>query len=234
MAIIMVAVAVVSLVNAFNGGGNPPWLAIINFISAVCGVVCIFFCAKANISNFAFGIINTVVYIIYLIYWRVYATLALEVIVYFPMNIISWVIWARHKDKEDMSLTLSKRMTLAQKVWTTIAIIGTTILTHYALSTLAGSSWANIGEAWNLRWLFTWLDSATFAIGIVAVVLECFRYAEQYVWWLITDIIAVALYAIKTPFDPVYFTKKTIYLIMAIVGLINWIKLNKTRNSANE
>ena len=34
-------------------------------------------------------------------------------------------------------------------------------------------------------------------------------------------------------FDPVYLTKKTIYLIMAVVGLVNWVRLNK-KNYANE
>ena len=58
------------------------------------------------------------------------------------------------------------------------------------------------------------------------------RYKEQYVWWIITDIIAVAMYIVH--FDAVYLTKKTIYLIMAFVGLYNWVKLQKTRNEANE
>jgi len=34
-------------------------------------------------------------------------------------------------------------------------------------------------------------------------------------------------------FDPVYLTKKSIYLIMAIIGLINWVKLSKM-NAAND
>lgn len=76
-----------------------------------------------------------------------------------------------------------------------------------------------------------WLDAFTLAIGIVAVVLEMFRYREQYVLWIITDIIAVVMYI--QHFDPVYLTKKSIYLIVAVIGLINWIKLNKTRNIEN-
>ena len=58
------------------------------------------------------------------------------------------------------------------------------------------------------------------------------RYKEQYVWWIITDIIAVAMYIVH--FDAVYLTKKSIYLIMAVIGLINWHKLNKERNKTNE
>ena len=55
---------------------------------------------------------------------------------------------------------------------------------------------------------------------------------EQYIWWIITDVIAVAMYIVL--FDLVYLTKKSIYLIMAVIGLINWTKLNKERNKTNE
>ena len=76
-----------------------------------------------------------------------------------------------------------------------------------------------------------WLDSAIFAIGIVAVILEALRYKEQYVWWLVTDVIAVAQYVLKR--DPVYTTKKAIYLIEAVIGMSNWHKLSK-KNPENE
>lgn len=244
MIAIMTVVAAFALATSIMGHNpltgkpdtNPVWLASINFVSALAGIMCIFLCAKASISNFIFGIVNTVVYIVYLVYWKVWATAGLEIIVYMPMNIISWIIWARHRDVVENRdhLTKSKKMNWWQNTLTAVGIISLTVLSHFTLQELTGSSWASIGEAWELRDFFTWLDAATFSIGIVAVVLECFRFREQYVWWLITDVVAVAMYIVKTPFDPVYLTKKTIYLIMAIVGLVNWIRLQKTDNKENE
>ncbi|MCR5596610.1 MAG: nicotinamide mononucleotide transporter [Lachnospiraceae bacterium] len=61
----------------------------INFISAVCGVICIFFTAKADISNFVFAAVNTIVYAIYLVYWHIWGTAALEILFYIPMNFVS-------------------------------------------------------------------------------------------------------------------------------------------------
>ena len=75
------------------------------------------------------------------------------------------------------------------------------------------------------------LDAFTVAIGIVATVLQFRRFREQYIWWLVQDIIAVGMYIVM--FDPVYLTKKSIYLIMAVIGLYNWVKLQKTRNENN-
>ncbi len=59
-----------------------------------------------------------------------------------------------------------------------------------------------------------------------------FRYREQYVWWIITDVVSVGMYIAH--FDAVYLTKRSIYLIMAVIGLINWAKLNRDRNIENE
>ena len=212
--------------------GMPQWLAIINFVSGLCGIVCVFFCAKANRMNFPFAVINTTVFMIYLWYFGIWATFWLEAIVYFPMNIISWIAWYRHKDNEDKLLAKSKKLTPLQNVLV-VAIIGAiTVLVHFTLSAIAGNTWMNFATkyGWNIG-IMKWLDSAIFAIGIVAVILEALRYSEQYVWWLITDVIAVAQYAIKR--DPVYTTKKTIYLIEAVVGLKNWRALTK-RNRENE
>ena len=243
MIAVMVVVAAYSVVTSFMGynpmtgksDSNPPWLAIINFVSALAGIMCIFLCAKASISNFAFAIVNTVVYIVYLVYWKVWATATLEIVVYFPMNIISWIIWARHRDDgENDHLTKSRKMNWWQNLLTFVGIASLTVASHFLLESLTGNSWANIGEAWQLRDVFTWLDAATFAIGIVAVFLEAFRFREQYVWWLIVDVVAVAMYIVKTPFDPVYLTKKAIYLIMAVVGLVNWVRLQRENNGGNE
>ncbi len=221
MMIIMIFIAAIAVYNAIvdpQGTTNPLWLTIVNFISAICGVICIFFCAKANVSNFIFGLVNTIVYAIYLIYYRIYGTFFLEILFYLPMNIASWINWARHRDKVETEKTKAKRLTLKQNIISVIMVAVVTTIAYIILKHVGGT--------------VAFLDALTVAIGIVATILELYRYAEQYVWWIITDIIAVTMYIVH--FDTVYLTKKTIYLIMAIIGLINWVKLNKERNKKNE
>lgn len=77
-----------------------------------------------------------------------------------------------------------------------------------------------------------WFDAFTLSIGIVATILELLRYREQYVWWIITDVVSVGMYIAH--FDAVYLTKRTIYLIMAIICLVNWARLHDVRNMENE
>lgn len=211
---------------------TPQWLAILNFVSGLCGIICVFFTAKANRMNFPFAVVNTTVFIVYLAYFGIWATFWLETLVYFPMNIISWVKWYHHQDEEDELLAKSKKLTVLQHLLVTGVIVAMTVLVHFTLSSLAGNTWMKFAQTfgWNVA-LMQWLDSAIFAIGIVAVILEALRYKEQYIWWLITDVIAVAQYALKR--DAVYTTKKAIYLVEAIVGLKNWHELSK-KNKTNE
>ena len=219
MIIIMIGIAGYAVYDAIvNPGDTPLWLTIINFISAICGIMCIFFCAKANISNFVFATVNTIVYAIFLFYNKIFGTFFLEVLFYLPINFISWYLWAKHRDKKLIEKTKTKRLTVFQNIIATILIIVGGLIYHVILVKMGGN--------------VAWLDAFTLSIGIIAVILEMFRYKEQYVWWIITDIIAVAMYIVH--FDLVYVTKKSIYLIMAIIGLINWHKLNKERNKNNE
>lgn len=230
MCVVMLGISIYYAIQPQEG--TPQWLAIINFVSGLCGIVCVFFCAKANRMNFPFAVVNTTVFMIYLAYFGIWATFWLEALVYFPMNIISWIKWHKHKDDDDELLAKSKKLTWWQNVLVVFIIGAVTALVYFTLSAVAGDAWMKfaIQFGWNVT-LMKWLDSAIFAIGIVAVILEALRYTEQYVWWLITDVIAVAQYALKG--DPVYITKKTIYLIEAFVGLKNWHSLSK-KNKTNE
>lgn len=211
---------------------TPQWLAIINFFSGLCGIMCVFFCAKVNRMTWPFAVVNTAVFMIYLWYFGIWATFWLEAIVYMPTNIIGWIMWYKHKDKDNELLTKSKKLTWWQFIIVVASIVGLTVLVHFTLDFLAGDSWMKfaVKYGWNTT-VMKWLDSSIFSIGVVATILEMLRYKEQYVWWIITDIIAVAQYAIKG--DPVYTTKKGIYLIEAIVGTVNWHKLSK-KNTNNE
>lgn len=220
MAAVMVLIAAYYMVLSLAHPGateNPGWLAVLNFISGVAGVFCVFLCAKGSVSNFAFGLVNTVVYIVYLAYWKIYGTMCLELFLYLPMGFVGWIHWARHRDEKRRENTRARRLNAWQNGLVAAAVAAATVLYHAILARVGGT--------------VAWLDAATVAIGIVATALQTFRYREQYVWWLVTDVVAVAMYIAH--FDPVYLTKKVIYLIMAVIGLVNWLRMSR-ENTSNE
>lgn len=221
MGAVMIFIAARAMVMGFTTGssdGNPAWLTVINFISAVCGVICIFFTAKANISNFVFASVNTIVYAVYLVYWHIWGTALLEIFFYIPMNFVSWYFWARHRDQEMTQKTKSRKLTLAQNGACAAVVVASALVYHGILVKIGGE--------------VAWFDALTLSIGILATILELLRYKEQYIWWIVTDIVSIGMYIAH--FDAVYLTKRSIYLIMAVIGLMNWAKLNRTRNAENQ
>ena len=70
---------------------NPAWLTVINFVSAICGIFCVFLTAKASISNFVFAVINTFVYAVYLTKRIIYLVVAL-------MGLYNWHILNRERN----------------------------------------------------------------------------------------------------------------------------------------
>ena len=221
MATVMIAIAGYVMISSFmdpSSSDNPTWLTAVNFVSAVAGVFCIFLTAKVSISNFVFSIVNTLSYMVYLFYWNIMGTFLLEACVYLPLAVGSWVMWVRHRDTKERDLTKAKRMSYPAMAVCAVIVLLSGLVYEAILS--------KIGDP------VAMLDAYTVAIGLVAISLELLRYREQYILWLITDIIAVAMFIVH--FDPVYLTKKTIYLIMAFVGLYNWYRLSGERNPENE
>ena len=69
MCLVMIVISVYYAIKPQDG--MPQWLAIINLISGICGVICVFLTAKANRMNFPFATINTIVFMFYLLLFPV-------------------------------------------------------------------------------------------------------------------------------------------------------------------
>ena len=75
------------------------------------------------------------------------------------------------------------------------------------------------------------LDAMTVSIGIIATFYEIKRFADQYFLWLMTDIVGILMWVQQA--DTIMITKKSIYLIMSLIGLYNWYKFQRERNKEN-
>jgi nicotinamide mononucleotide transporter len=70
-----------------------------------------------------------------------------------------------------------------------------------------------------------YLDAATNVMAIVAQFLMIFRYREQWIWWVVIDIICIIMW-----FSVGNWSMVAMYIawtINAIYGWYNWSKLNK-------
>ncbi len=216
----MIAIAGWAVIQAVIdplGAHNPLWLSVLNFVSSVCGVICTFMTAKASVSNFVFGLINTLMYAVYLMYWRIYGTLALELFIYLPIGLMSWHLWSKHRDAVENDRTKSKKMD--RKYWPVVigGLIAVYAIWYWGLKNIGGTA--------------AYMDAFIVSSGIVAVVMEMLRYREQYVLWIGNDLVSMIMYIVLG--DPVYIVKRGIYLMVGVIGIRTWYDLHK-RNDKNE
>lgn len=196
---------------------HPHWYLVINYICSIMGICCIFLCAHASWPKWIFGMFNTLLYSVILFYNHIYGTFALELLYYFPAGIIGLILWTKHLDSKDKDKCKTRVMSWKLRALMLLIVILSTLLLRYFLVKIGGES--------------PLLDALTVSIGMIATFYEIKRFADQYFLWLITDVVGILMWIQQA--DTIMVTKKSIYLVMSIIGLYNWYKLQKERNKDN-
>ena len=165
-------------------------------------------CAKGKKSQYIWGLFNVIGYIIIAFINKYYGEVMLNALYYLPSQFIGYYLWNRHENKETFDVE-GKKLNLKKTI---LLLLGTTILIilyKLVLDLLSGNN--------------TILDSASTIISIVANSLMLFRYREQWLLWIIIDIITVIMWLLVKDF--VMVTMWFVYLVNAFYGYINWTKM---------
>jgi nicotinamide mononucleotide transporter len=180
---------------------NTSWL---EFIAVVTGIASVVFSRKENILVFPIGIISTVIFIYLYITHGLYADASVN-FYYTVMSIIGWFMWARKKDNNTkLIITGSDKKDWQQAIIFFIVcwIILFTVLKKFTDSTVPQA------------------DAFTSAAALTGMWLMNKKKLENWVWWLITDIVSIPLNFYKH----LAFTsfQYLIFLVLATMGYITW------------
>lgn len=183
---------------------------ILDGIVAISGIICVVLCAKGKKTQYFFGLLNIVGYAI--ISWinNYYGEVMLNLFYYLPSQFIGYYLWNKNLNK-DTNNVKGKKLTLKQTIIFLIILVVCIFGYKYLLYLLGGSS--------------PLLDSASTCISIVANLLMLLRYREQWLLWIIIDVITVIMW--MTVKDYVMVTMWTVYLINAVNGYYQWTKMSK-------
>ncbi|MGN1371975.1 MAG: nicotinamide riboside transporter PnuC [Candidatus Coprovivens sp.] len=186
------------------------WYLLIDGIAAICGIICVVLCAKGKKSQYIWGLLNIIGYIIIAWINRYYGEVMLNALYYLPSQFIGYYLWNKHTNKDTNGVEgkkLNIRQSIIFLVVITIGIFGY----KFILDMLGGNG--------------TLLDSASTIISIVANALMMMRYREQWLLWIIIDVITVVMWLLVGDFIMV--TMWAVYLINAFYGYYNWTKIAK-------
>ena len=186
--------------------------SLIGIISGISGVISVVLCAKGKISFYYIGFIQTISYLFLAWDNRFYGEV-IENIFYLVTMVWGIFIWQKSltKTSDGSTQVIVKKFTMSQWI---LSIIGTTVATiimGYWLNSISSSQ--------------PYTDAATNIFAIFAQLLMIKRYKEQWIWWLLIDVLCIKMWFVAGNWSMV--AMYIAWTINCIYGWHNWSKLNK-------
>lgn len=193
---------------------------IMGITCSLTGIWCVVLVSKGRISNYWVGIINVVLYAIIAYGQKYYGEVMLNAFYFLPMQCIGIYVWVKNKDKKLVDRVKVKVMSNTNRIIT----LG---LSAFFVVCYAGVLKAMGGNA-------PFIDSMSTVLSVIAMLLMVYRYAEQWVLWIVVDFASITLWIIAL----VNGTGSVAVLIMwiaytinACYGLYNWLKMYKEQEA---
>ncbi|MCF6224249.1 MAG: nicotinamide riboside transporter PnuC [Flavobacteriaceae bacterium] len=185
---------------------------VLEIIAVIFGFLSVWYSKNNKIWVFPTGMISTSIFVYLLLKWGLLGDMMINGY-YFIMSIYGWYIWTRKVDATHV--TPISRTTKKEKIQS-VYIFCATLLFVFVIY--------NYFDKWT-SWT-AYVDTFTTAIFFVGMWLMAKRKIENWIYWIIGDIISVPLYLYKgfafTSFQYL------IFIFIAISGYLAWKKyLNK-------
>lgn len=186
----------------------PTLFIILEIIAVIFGFLSVWFSKQENILVFPTGIVSTVIFVYLLWQWQLLGDMMIN-IYYSSMSIYGWYVWTRKVDAVHfIPITATTRR---EHLWSVLIFIGTWLFTF------AVYEYFNKWNDWT-----AYVDTFTTSIFFVGMWLMARKKLENWIYWIIGDIISVPLYFYKgltfTSFQYLLFT------IIAFYGYNAWKK----------
>ena len=176
--------------------------------AVVFGIISVLFARKNNILVYPTGLVSTLIYVYILLEWKLFGVFIIN-IYYSVMSILGWYLWTRKKNgTTEFPISVMNR-----KDYLISSLIFTGTLLFVALVYYFFDKFTH----WT-----AYVDTLTTALFFVGMWLMAKRKIENWLLWIVADIISVPLYFYKgLTFSSIQFL---LFTIIAILGYIEWRK----------
>ena len=199
-------------------------LDVVGSLAGITGVLCVVLVAKGSIWNYAFGLVNVSLYAWISYKAALYGDAGLNALYYLPMQFVGWWQWRKRgaavSEIESGGKPVqvrARRFDWGQRILLAIGCSAAVVACGCLLKYL--------GDPQPFK------DSATTVLSIVAQALMALAFMEQWVLWIITNVISVIMWAVCVSRGEshagVMVIMWSFYLLNSINGLRVWLKLSR-------
>lgn len=187
--------------------------SLISIVAGISGVISVVLCARGKISFYFIGFVQTISYL-YLAWQNSFYGEVIENIFYLATMVWGIFVWNKNLSvgEDGGQQVIVKKFTPMQWIMSIVGTIVATIAMGYWLTTI-GSAQA-------------YTDAATNVLAIFAQILMVRRYREQWIWWLVIDILCIKMWGVAGNWTMV--AMYIAWTINCIYGWVNWTKESKT------
>lgn len=189
--------------------------SLIGIISAVTGVICVILTGKGKLSCYLFGIINCITYA-YIAYQAKYYGDVMENLLYFlPMQFVGFIQWKKNMNV-DTGEVVSERLSWKDRIILAILLSIAVYVYGVFLEKIGGN--------------LPYMDSLSNMLSLIAMWLCVKRYMEQWIAWIIIDVVTVGMWLIafiQNQESIATLIMWMVYLINAIIMFIRWHKSSR-------
>ena len=204
------------------GGYDLSW---IEAIGTIAGLLCIWLASLEKIVNYLFGLINVTLFAIIFFQIQLYASLLLQLF-FFAANIYGWYAWSRQTSHHQAELQIRWLPLPKALAWLAVYIDPVfAVLTRIAVGVMQTLG-MNVTMPELQPDAFPFWDSCMMVLSIAAMVLMTRKYVENWLLWVVINVISVAIFALQG-----------VYAMALEYLILTFIALNGSRmwmNSARE
>ncbi|MFH7826947.1 nicotinamide riboside transporter PnuC [Kluyvera chengduensis] len=214
------------------GGYDLSW---IEAVGTVAGLLCIWLASLEKIVNYLFGLINVTLFAIIFFQIQLYASLLLQLF-FFAANLYGWYAWSRQTSQNEAELQIRWLPLPKALGWLAACVVAIAFMTLYIDPVFAVLTRVavNVMQAMGVNVVmptlqpdaFPFWDSCMMVLSIAAMVLMTRKYVENWLLWVIINVISVAIFALQG-----------VYAMALEYLILTFIALNGSRmwmNSARE
>lgn len=210
-------------------GVNGNIIMVLYLVDVVSNILCELLISKQSKWNFMVSLVVEAVEIaICIICAYRFATMATTIFFWIPIDIISFFVWNKHKDKKEENLTEVRKLTGWQEALVILAIVVWTVGVGYLL-TLIDTENGILSDSPTLEKIVCYVDACASAVGIANGLFILFRYREQWIAWYIASFCDLAINIIAGQW--VLLVLKVGYLTNTTYGYIKWTKYIKSHKA---
>lgn len=217
------------------GGYDLSW---IEAIGTIAGLLCIWLASLEKIVNYLFGLINVTLFAIIFFQIQLYASLLLQLF-FFTANLYGWYAWSRQTSQNEAELQIRWLPLPKAMAWLAACVIAIGLMTVYidpvfaVLTQVAVGVMQSMGMNVSMPVLqpdaFPFWDSCMMVLSIAAMVLMTRKYVENWLLWVVINVISVAIFALQG-----VYAMALEYLILTFIALNGsrmWMKSARERGS---